>query len=86
LDAALSASTTRWATVECSGCQTRSRVELPIPDVKGRLQAIQLLLSESLGRAPTAPEVVTHVLPETAADVAKMSWTELNQTFAIVLP
>src|SRR6476469_6718064 len=65
LDAALSASTMRWTTVTCSGCQTRSRVELPMPDVKARLQAIQLLLSESLGKAPTAPEVTTPTLPQT---------------------
>src|SRR5262249_2807040 len=45
LDAALSATTERWATVCCSGCGTRSRVELPVPDVKARLQAIQLLLT-----------------------------------------
>jgi hypothetical protein len=33
LDAALSATTTRWATVACGDCGARSRVELPVPDV-----------------------------------------------------
>jgi hypothetical protein len=78
LDAALSASTTRWTTVTCSGCQTRSRVELPVPDVKARLQAIQLLLSESLGKAPTAPEVATPTLPQTVRRVEMMGWTEMT--------
>jgi hypothetical protein len=34
LDAALSATTTRWATVACGDCGARSRVELPVPDVR----------------------------------------------------
>jgi hypothetical protein len=37
LDAALSAITTRWATVACADCGARSRVELPVPDVRSRL-------------------------------------------------
>jgi hypothetical protein len=84
LEAALSASTTRWATVECSGCQTRSRVELPMPDVRARLQAIELLLSQSLGRPPTAPEVAMPALPGSVADIAKMSWREMQDTFALI--
>jgi hypothetical protein len=39
LDAALSATTTRWATVACGDCGARSRVELPVPDVRSRLRA-----------------------------------------------
>jgi hypothetical protein len=82
LDAALSAATTRWVTVTCGGCQARSRVELPVPDVRARLQAIQLLLSESLGRAPTAPEVVRPTLPSTAREIAEMPWSEMQALFA----
>ena len=74
LEAALSATTTRWATVTCSGCQTRSRTELPMPDMKARLQAIQLLLSESLGKAPTAPELPTPQMPTNVAAVKTMDW------------
>jgi hypothetical protein len=83
LDAALSATTTRWATVRCTSCQTQSRVELPAPDVKSRLQAIQLLLSESLGRAPTAPEIASPAVPDTVAEVERMSWAEMQQVFAL---
>jgi ParB family transcriptional regulator, chromosome partitioning protein len=77
------ATTTRWATVTCSGCGARSRVELPAVDVKSRLQAIQLLLSESLGRAPTAPEVAAPQLPTTVAAVKKMDWRSMQHVFAL---
>jgi hypothetical protein len=83
LDAALNTTTTRWATVSCSGCGARSRVELPAVDVKSRLQAIQLLLSESLGRAPTAREVAAPTLPRTAREVEKMDWHSMNAVFAM---
>src|SRR5262249_1087275 len=83
LDAALNATTTRWATVTCSGCGARSRVELPTVDVKSRLQAIQLLLSESLGRAPTAPEGATPQIPATVAAVGKMDWRSMQHVFAL---
>jgi hypothetical protein len=54
-----------------------------MPDVKARLQAIQLLLSESLGKAPTAPEPPTGRMPANAADVKKMSWDELTYVFGL---
>ena len=82
LDAALSATTTKWATVMCSGCQAKSRVELPVPDVRARLQAIEMLLAQGIGRAPTAPEVMTSILPRTAAEVEKMSWRDMQAVFA----
>jgi hypothetical protein len=82
LDAALSATTVRWATVTCSGCSAKSHVELPVPDVKARLQAIQLLLSESLGRAPAAPEAVAAAVPTISAAAAKMGWREAQFVFA----
>jgi hypothetical protein len=40
-----------------------------MPDVKARLQAIQLLLSESLGKAPTAPELQTPHMPTNVAEL-----------------
>jgi hypothetical protein len=84
LDAALSATTTSWATVTCHGCGAKGRVEVPASDVRSRLQAIQLLLSESLGRAPSAPEVATPTMPRTAADVQRMSWSEMQYVFALI--
>jgi hypothetical protein len=83
LDAALNASTSCWATVRCSSCQARSRVELPMPDVKSRLMAVQMLLSESLRKAPTAAEVTTPSLPRTARDVQRMDWSTMTHVFAL---
>jgi hypothetical protein len=77
LDAALNATTERWATVTCTGCGAKSRVELPVPDVKARLQAIQMLLSESLGKTPMAPEVVAPALPRTTREIEEMPWDEM---------
>jgi hypothetical protein len=82
LDAALSATTTRWATVSCSGCGAHSRVELPVPDVRSRLQAIETLLAQGLGRPGQAEEQPTPRLPSTAAAVKEMGWEEMQALFA----
>jgi hypothetical protein len=50
LEAAGSAVKPVWLTVECSGCGERSRVEAPVPDVRARVAAIELLLREGLDR------------------------------------
>src|SRR5262249_8854865 len=67
LEAAGSAVKPVWLTVECSGCGERSRVEAPVPDVRARVAAIELLLREGLGRAPQAEEQPASRLPATAA-------------------
>jgi hypothetical protein len=82
LDAALSATTTRWATVSCSDCGARSRVELPVPDVRSRLQAIETLLAQGLGRPGQAEEQLTPRLPSTVAAVKEMGWYEMKALFA----
>jgi hypothetical protein len=38
-----------WLTVECSNCGERSRVEAPVPDVRARVAAIELLLRRGVG-------------------------------------
>jgi hypothetical protein len=82
LDAALSATTTKWATVSCSDCGARSRVELPVPDVRSRLQAIETLLAQGLGRPGQAEEQPTPRLPSTVAAVKEMGWDEMHALFA----
>jgi hypothetical protein len=78
LEAAGSAVKPVWLTVECSGCGERSRVEAPMPDVRARVAAIEVLLREGLGRAPQAEEQPAVRLPATAAAVSAMSWSELQ--------
>ena len=82
LDAALSATTTRWATVTCGDCGARSRVELPVPDTRARLQAIETLLAQGLGRPGQADEPPVPRLPHSIAAVTQMGWEEMQHVFA----
>src|SRR6476661_8215783 len=74
LEAAGSAVKPVWLTVECTACGERSRVEAPVPDVRARVAAIELLLREGLGRPATAEESHPARLPATTAAVKDMSW------------
>jgi hypothetical protein len=56
LEAATSASKPAWVELECTDCGNRKRVEVPIPDVRARVAAIELLLREGLGRPAQAEE------------------------------
>jgi hypothetical protein len=51
LEAATGAAKKQWVDFECD-CGRRKRVEVPVPDVRSRVAAIELLLREGLGRAP----------------------------------
>jgi hypothetical protein len=51
LGAATGAVRDHWITFECRECGARKRVEVPVPDVRARVAAIELLLREGLGRA-----------------------------------
>src|SRR5262249_2334566 len=64
------------------GCGTRSRVEAPVPDVRSRVAAIELLLREGLGRPATAEEVQSPRMPTSVGAVRDMSWDELEALFA----
>jgi hypothetical protein len=67
LEAAGSAVKPVWLTVECAACGERSRVEAPVPDVRARVAAIEVLLREGLGRVPQAEETPTPKLPSGAS-------------------
>ena len=72
-----------WLTVTCGSWA--SRVEAPLPDARTRLQGIELLLKEGLGRAPEADEQSTAVLPRRAEDISDLSWTDLSSLAAALL-
>jgi hypothetical protein len=82
LEAAGSAVKPVWLTVECGACGERSRVEAPVPDVRARVAAIELLLREGLGRAPQAEEPPASRMPQSVEEVRKLSWEQLEQVFA----
>jgi hypothetical protein len=81
LDAATSASKPAWIEFECPECSKRKRVEVPVPDVRARVAAIELLLREGLGRPPQAEETPVPRLPATA-----LSWDELQVLASIHKP
>ena len=79
LDAATSASKPAWVEFECTDCGNRKRVEVPIPDVRARVAAIELLLREGLGRPAQAEEPPTVPrIPETTAEIEALGWAELK--------
>ena len=78
LEAAGSAVKPVWLTVECTACGERSSIQAPMPDVRARVAAIELLLREGLGRPPQAEEAPAPRMPATAAAVRAMSWDELQ--------
>jgi len=82
LEAAGSAVKPVWLTVECAACGERARIEAPIPDVRSRVAAIELLLREGLGRPAIAEEVPSPRLPANAAAVKEMGWDEMQALFA----
>jgi hypothetical protein len=82
LHAAASATKPAWITVECSSCGERSRVEAPVPDVRARVSAIELLLREGLGRPATAEESHPVRLPSTRDAVKDMDWDDMQALFA----
>jgi hypothetical protein len=67
LEAATGATKKQWADFERE-CGRRKRVEVPIPDVRVRVAAIELLLREGLGRAPQADESSTPRIRQSVED------------------
>jgi hypothetical protein len=57
LDAATGAVRDHWMTFECGECGARKCVAVPVPDVRARVAAIELLLREGLGRPAVAASV-----------------------------
>jgi hypothetical protein len=67
------------APFECTDCGNRKRVEVPIPDVRARVAAIELLLREGLGRPAQAEEPpALPLLPRSEAEARALDWDELK--------
>src|SRR5262245_56922921 len=84
LEAAGSAVRPVWITVECEGCGTRSRVEATVPDVRARVSAIELLLSQGLGRVATSEQPPAVRMPASVDAVKSMGRDELQELFAAI--
>jgi hypothetical protein len=81
LETATGANRNLWATISCKHCGRAGRYEITVPDNKVRLDAIQALLHESLGRPGQADARPAPALPATAEQVRKLSWHQMTLIF-----
>ena len=82
LETATGANKNLWATINCKHCGRAGRYEITVPDNKVRLDAIQALLHESLGRPGQAEAQPAPALPATVEQVRRLSWDQLTLVFA----
>jgi len=82
LETATGANKNLWATINCKHCGRAGRYEISVPDNKLRLDAIQALLHESLGRPGQAEAQPAPALPATAEQLHRLSWDEMTMIFA----
>jgi hypothetical protein len=82
LETATGANKNLWATINCKHCGRAGRYEITVPDNKVRLNAIQALLHESLGRPGQAETQPAAALPASAEQVRKLSWDQMTLVFA----
>jgi hypothetical protein len=85
LDAATGATREAWTTITCKHCERQGRYEVVIPDYRVRLDAVEKLLQQGLGRAREAQESSTSEVPAVAADVMKLPWQDLQRFAATYL-
>jgi hypothetical protein len=82
LETATGANRNLWATINCKHCGRAGRYEITVPDNKVRLDAIQALLHESLGRPGQADAQPAPSLPATVEQARALSWDQLTLVFA----
>ena len=73
-----------WLTVECAACGERSRIEAPVPDVRARVAAIELLLREGLGGRRRRRRFARPRMPTSVEAVKAMSWEDMQALFAAI--
>jgi hypothetical protein len=74
-----------WVTIACKHCERQGRYEVEVPDNRVRLDAVEKLLQQGLGRAREAEHSPTPQLPPTAAAVETMSWQDQQQLARMLL-
>jgi hypothetical protein len=82
LETATGANKQLWATITCKHCDRAGRYEITVPDNKVRLDAVQALLHEALGRPGQAETPATPTFPRTPEEVSSLSWEQMNLVFA----
>jgi hypothetical protein len=84
LETATGANKNMWVTVSCKHCARSGRYEIVVPDNKVRLDAIQALLHEALGRPAQAEEPHVSRVPDSVEAIEKMSWHDMEELFAAI--
>ena len=82
LETATGANKQLWATIVCKHCDRAGRYEITVPDNKVRLDAVQALLHEALGRPGQAE---TQAAPRCRARPSRsdaLSWDQMTLIFA----
>ena len=82
LETATSANKQLWATITCKHCDRAGRYEITVPDTKVRLDAVQALLHEALGRPGQVETQAAPVLPRTAEQARNLSWDQATLVFS----
>jgi len=82
IETATGANKQLWTTITCKHCDRAGRYEITVPDNKVRLDAVQALLHEALGRPGTAATQTAPSLPHTAEQARALSWDQLTLVFA----
>jgi hypothetical protein len=82
LDAATGATRQAWTTITCKHCERQGRYEVVVADYRVRLDAVEKLLQQGLGRAREAQEAPVPPVPTSASEVEKLSWRDLQQLAA----
>jgi hypothetical protein len=73
-----------WVTTTCKGCGRSGRHEVLIPDYRVRLDAIEKLLQQGLGRVGEASEAAAPRLPARVEEAERMSWPEMEALAAFL--
>jgi hypothetical protein len=74
-----------WTTIGCKHCGREGRYEISIPDHRVRLDAVSTLLQQGLGRAREAEDDRVPRLPDNAAEVERMSWSDQQRLADLLL-
>jgi len=82
LETATGANKQLWATITCKHCDRPGRYEITVPDNKVRLDAVQALLHEALGRPGQAQAQAAPTFPNTVEQARNLSWDQMTLVFA----
>ena len=86
LEAATNTTRESWVTCSCPECGKSFRQEISVPDHGARIKAVETLLREGLGRVGEAAEAQPATLPLDAADIEKLSWSQMRALAEIYEP